>query len=330
MVATFFHVLLGLAGLLLLYVGLFLTETEEGKLENRLEELWIRVDDLSSKAMTKQAVFLRQITKLVADGFASLFGPKLVSLKAAASCLCFALASLYLSSAVFITDMPLLSKRVRLICSLIFLVCGFSKYLRYSGFAIVALGVVLEFVRLTGALKTYQASLGEVVLSGVTYIIAILIAIGFVSLTRWSLRLASESSNTVGLVAIILANVASGAVLIAPVVYVEPRFRVAVFGTGAGLSGGSHALAFLIFFYNISMTNLFTAAAAFIVLLASLAAVVHTLIWPAMSRPVYAAQRYGLIRQHTLLRALGVTFLLAAWPNNLLVKAIAKVLRLGN
>jgi hypothetical protein len=33
MIAIFFRVLLGLAGLLLLYVGFFLTETEEGQLQ---------------------------------------------------------------------------------------------------------------------------------------------------------------------------------------------------------------------------------------------------------------------------------------------------------
>jgi hypothetical protein len=330
MITILLHVLLGLVGLLLLYVGFFLTETEEGRLQNRLAELWIRVDDLHSKAMTRQAAFLRQVANLAAEGFTNLFGSRLFSLKAVASCLCFSLASLYLSLALFVNEMPLLSKRARLICSLFFLVCGFSKYLRYLGFVTVALGIVLELVGLTGALRTYQASLREVILNGIIYVIAILIAIGFVSLTRWSLRLASQLSNTPRLIAIILANVVLGAALVAPVAYVEPRYRASVFGARAGLSPGSHALAFLVFYYNISVTNLFTAVAAFTVLVVVLAALFHRLIWPAMSRPAYAAHRYGLIGQHKLLATIGASCLLMAWPNNILVKAIAKGVHVGN
>ena len=66
MIANFFHLVLGLMGLLL-YAGLFLTETEEGRLQNRLEELWIRVDDLQSRAVSRQAAFLQQVSGLIAD-----------------------------------------------------------------------------------------------------------------------------------------------------------------------------------------------------------------------------------------------------------------------
>src|SRR5262252_6583201 len=69
MTAKVVHAIWFLAGALLLYAGLFLTETEEGRLRNRLEELWIRVDDLRSKAMNLQAALLRQTAGLVADGF---------------------------------------------------------------------------------------------------------------------------------------------------------------------------------------------------------------------------------------------------------------------
>ena len=92
MTANFFHVVLGLMGVLLLYTGLFLTETEEGRLQNRLEELWIRVDDLHSRALTRQAAFLQQVSGLIADGLVKLFGRKLFSVKSVASCLCFFVA----------------------------------------------------------------------------------------------------------------------------------------------------------------------------------------------------------------------------------------------
>jgi len=88
MIANFFHLVLGLMGLLLLYAGLFLTETEEGRLQNRLEELWIRVDDLQSRAVSRQAAFLQQVSGLIADGLVQLFGRKLFSVESVASSLC--------------------------------------------------------------------------------------------------------------------------------------------------------------------------------------------------------------------------------------------------
>jgi hypothetical protein len=51
MVTTLFHLLVGLLGLALLYAALFLHENEEGQLQNRLEKLWVAVDDLSKAAL---------------------------------------------------------------------------------------------------------------------------------------------------------------------------------------------------------------------------------------------------------------------------------------
>jgi len=330
MIANFFHLVLGLMGLLLLYAGLFLTETEEGRLQNRLEELWIRVDDLQSRAVTRQAAFLQQVSGLIADGLVKLFGQKLFSVKSVASCLCFSMASFYLSLALFVKAMPVLTRPVLLTCSLILLGCGFSQKLRYLGFAVLALGGLLQLLRLRASLATYQVSLGEFVFGAVIYLIAILSVIGFVALTRWSLRLASQLSSTPGLIAIILANVALSASLISPLIFVELLpFHISVYGPTVGRSLISLPRGFLIFFYSISVTNLFTAALPVVVVLVLLAALLHRLVWPVISRPVYAAHRHGVITQHKLLTTLGALCLGLAWPHNILVKAIGKVIHLG-
>ena len=330
MITGIFHVFLGLTGLLLIYAGRFLTETEEGQLQNRLEELWIRVDDLQSSAMSRQAALLQQVSSLVADGLAKLFGQKLFSVKSVASCLCFSMASMYLSLAVFVKEVPLLSKPVLLGCSLILLSFGFSQKLRYLSFAVLALGVLLELFRLRGSLKIYHASLGEVASGAVIYVIGILSVIGLVALTRWSLRLASHLSSTPGLIAIILANMALSASLLGPLIFVELLpYHISILGPRIGRSLISRPHGFLIFFYDISTTNLFTAALALVLVLVLLAALLHRLVWPAISRPVYAVHRYGLIMQHALLTTLGTTCLVLAWPNNPLVKAIEKLFHLG-
>ncbi len=330
MIGNMAHVLSGMVGLLLFYMGLFLTETEEGQLQNRLEELWVRVDDLQSRALTRQAAFLQQASSLVADGFVRVFGRKLVSVRSVASCLCFSMASMYLSLALFGGDFPLLSKPVLLLCTAILLVCGLSKKFRYIGFAVLALAAVLELVGLKGSLKAYQTSPADFALGSLIYTMAILTGIGFIALTHWSMRLASHLSNTPGLIAIILSNIALSAALVGPLIYADLlSYHVSFFGpkTGPNLVSGAHG--FLIFLCKISISNLFTALAALVVVLMPLAALLHRLVWPAISRPMYAAHRHGLIAQHKFLTALGVSCLVLAWPNNALVKAIAKVTHIG-
>jgi hypothetical protein len=141
--------------------------------------------------------------------------------------------------------------------------------------------------------------------------------VGFVALTRWSLRLASQLSSTPGLITIILANVALSASLLSPLIFVELQSHTSVvFPRAAGsLISAPHELQFLIFFYDLTATNLFTAALPVVVVLVLLVALLHRLVWPVISRPVYAAHRHGVITQHTLLTGLGALCLGLAWPH---------------
>ena len=46
----------------------------------------------------------------------------------------------------------------------------------------------------------------------------------------------------------------------------------------------------------------------------------HRLLWPVVKRPIYAANRKGLIKNTNLLGALGTMLLFYAFPNNPVVK----------
>src|SRR5215475_6343033 len=112
-----FHAVVGLGGLLMMYAGIFLTETEEGRLQNVLEDLWIRVDDLHTTAMSRQAAFLQQVSRLAEYGMVTVFGHKLFSTKSLASCLCFAQASIFLSLASFVDASPAFPRSATFIVS---------------------------------------------------------------------------------------------------------------------------------------------------------------------------------------------------------------------
>ena len=325
MVVKLFYALIGLIGLLLLYAGCFLTETEEGKLRNLLEELWIRVDDLQSTAMSRQAALLQQVFCLTARGLVTVFGQKLFSVKSLASCLCFALASMSLSLALLAGDSPAFPRTATIIWAIVFAVFGFSRRLRYLGLGLTALGAILSLLSLGGVFRAYQLSYQDVMSGILGYTLGMLSVIASIALIRWSLRLASQQSNAVVLVTIIVANLLLAAFLIGPLLFalLIPR----LFWLGPKMLGILQSRP-MVFLYSTSGTTLFAAVLALIVVIVLLSALVHRMLWPALSRTVYAAHRHGLI-EPKLLRKVGVACLILAWPNNFLVRAIANALHFG-
>src|SRR5437879_6014623 len=87
-------------GLLALYVAAFLYEDEEGRLQNRLqdklEKLWITIDDLTGTALARHTVFMRSVAVLITYAFDRLFGRRLLSMRAVGTSVCLTFASICL------------------------------------------------------------------------------------------------------------------------------------------------------------------------------------------------------------------------------------------
>lgn len=91
------HRLLGvLLGILLISAGIFLYEDQEGKIQNRLEDLWIRADDLQHQALSKHVAMMRIIAGMMTTAFDWLFGKRLLSVDSVAVSYCFSIASVEL------------------------------------------------------------------------------------------------------------------------------------------------------------------------------------------------------------------------------------------
>ena len=63
-----FRILAVCSGLFCLYLAIFLYETEQGTIQNRLEGLWVRIDDLKLAALSRQAAFVRVVADATAVG----------------------------------------------------------------------------------------------------------------------------------------------------------------------------------------------------------------------------------------------------------------------
>ena len=76
------RVIAAVAGALSLYAALFLYEDDQGRIENRLEEWWVRLDDQRNAAVSRHTAFMREVARLAGRGFDRLFGHRLFSLQA--------------------------------------------------------------------------------------------------------------------------------------------------------------------------------------------------------------------------------------------------------
>jgi hypothetical protein len=90
-----FRIIIGAAGGLILYVALFLREPEEGRLQNLLEEWWVKLDDVAQGTVSRHTRFMNQLSSTLDSALIRLLGPSLWSVRAFIICSIVALSGLY-------------------------------------------------------------------------------------------------------------------------------------------------------------------------------------------------------------------------------------------
>ncbi len=325
------QLLTGLLGLVLLYMAFFLSESAEGKIQNRLEGLWVRVDDLSKVALTRQAAFLQQISKLLSSAFDRRFGTRLFSAEAAATSICFSSVALGL----FLSLLPGLTGStdttpsgvwdVMLVLFLVGLAPVPSRYLGFLWVPLLFAGDVLYYDRHApdGHMTSHLLEIAGIVMGGIAS------DVFFIAASRWFLRRSENISSAWRIASLLLFNACLGLVLVSPLFLLIPAIREplrAVLVAGGANSLASKVVVALVF---VGASNILTAAIPLLFALLCLVAIAHLILWPALEAPIYSAQRYGLIRQPKLLGAVALACLLFAWPNSPLVGIITKLVHAG-
>jgi hypothetical protein len=333
MLATSLHLLVGLLGLSLLYAALFLHENEEGQLQNRLEKLWVAVDDLSKTALSKQTAFLQQVSAMANSALNKLFGKRLFSAGAVSASMCFSFGSALL--------FPLLQWEIvdrRIFPSLIFpkfllpfLAAAIFSFLvgllpipfRYLGFLWI-FGVIFYAAYVDRRLVSqegWKAWMAEEFLLFFAIIVGgFLSDVLFIALSRWCLRRSSELKSGWKIASLVTLNGTIGLVLISPIL-----IRAILNGVkGIDVENSGYKALVLL-----GASNLVTGAISLLFVVLAIAALAHLAAWPVLERPIYSLQRYGLIRQPKLLAAASVTCLLFAWPNSPIILGITKLIHGG-
>jgi hypothetical protein len=101
MILTILRCLAFLGGSLAYYIAFFMYEDGEGKLQNRMEQLWIAVNDKKKITGSMASALFNKVASVVARAFDRVFGSKLISLQLVGVSVCYALAGLFLFLPIF-------------------------------------------------------------------------------------------------------------------------------------------------------------------------------------------------------------------------------------
>lgn len=318
---------------LLLIVGsllsLFLYETEEGIVQNKLEELWIRLSEAKSAALSKQGKFIRTVSDLTEALFNRVFGKELVSFQSVAVSACLSLFSLGIVTCRGVYDLPfpdIVEGLYGPVILLLFAAGIFPAVLkdrlpRKIWFLSVALLCIVSFWGMYasnwfGEIFSGASPIRELRYDAAFLLLTILCDTLFVVATRWLLRRASSLHSVARILGTVLGNIGVATLLVL-IPLIEPLRS----GGDLNLWNARHDLVHLferqaavdtsgnIFLLTLAGSNLFDAAVAFAFVGLFLMMLLHRLLWPVLQRPVYSIAKGDLTRRRKLFLVLGTILL---------------------
>lgn len=316
--------LLGLiAGLVLIYVAIFLYEDEAGKIQNVLENMWLKIEERRSVAMSRQLAFVRISSGLAENAFDRVLGRKPISKRSIGVSASLSIASIYLLVLVAPGIFPfgyVLNDRTRmffLISLFVYLILAVlpTWIHRHSVITAWFWAVLLSaVVKAPIAYRVAGLPLSEVfstkllsrnVLFTLGISVGIVCDLLFLAFSRRMLRWNSGAlSFSILCLAALLNFVFAFVILFAP--------AWSHIGLEASRErGGSWFLLGRVIWYAVT-SNLFIAIVALGFFTLGLTVVLHRALWPVLERPIYALQRLGIAKRSKLLGSLGVALVFAS------------------
>jgi hypothetical protein len=328
-------------GALLIYGSLFLYEDEEQRIQNILENWWIRIDDARTSATHAHTALTRAAAELARSGLDRVFGPRLLSFRAISVSGLLSLASFhftatYLSGwaqaniAVDVKQLDLKTPADAIVAlfmmfTAFLLVLAvptqplFMHAVSLFGVLVIALSATIRTLRHLPQIyfAILVAMLGILALFarhpdfvGMPYMVLVIVFAGIffdfcaIAVTRALIQWQSSWWSFRRITAAAALELSIGVALIAAPIYVGSRIMRAAHGTSSwysSIAGWSILLS--------TLTNVASAAISFSFFGALTLLAVHRVAWPAIERPLYQLARLGVFQSkatRTALFALGV------------------------
>jgi hypothetical protein len=286
------------------YVAFFMYEDEEGNWQNRLEEVWIQIDDRARLIEARTFAVFNRVAALLVDITDWIFGKRLFSFRTVTASINLSLAFMLmaLATVVLLLDSTMLLEAVPVFCVglgllvLVFLPAVFpTKWtLAISSAPIIVFALRIPRFRPYGNLtmdKFWEIMLLSIVYSLISDIFAITIIRSLFRVISWTTSTFRMIKAVSILFAVPIVIVAFPMLGILIVLMLPGNYdRTQILGA-ASLIG---------FALNVST---FVYCVGPVALLAAI--VLHRMLWPTLGRGTYAALRYRLLSNKKFLLGLG-------------------------
>ena len=301
-------------GMTLLYLGFFLYESEEGRLENALVELWLRVSDHADTAWKRFARLLDETERISLRVLDYLFGERLLSIRAIAVSSTLAVASFMFTFAPRnhfqnVSDVaPWVTAALLVIASITPALLREPWAIWIPGGITVSVLVMFSYRAITALIHTNSSDVPSVESAVLTSIVATpFIDFGWLTICRKGGRRVLAGHGVLPHVVLILTGVA---VTVGTFILPLSGTSHAGFWDRAAAAGLPRFIAY--FALSLASTRLFVATLSLIQLIVLLVAFLHWIIWPALSRLIYAAERFNILKERRLFATCGTALLIHA------------------
>jgi hypothetical protein len=297
-------------GLFCVVSAILLYPGEEGTIQSRLEDFWVRLDDYSGAALSRQTIFLQQIARVESQFLDKTFGHKLLSLRALVTSYC--IAFFCLGCCMVITDLQLLSLGYDTFGLHTILYIWLPPYflIMYLGLPegspnrnlLIGFGVALivfDFGR--GYFEEERSEQSVNVMIDACYFLGgPLCDFGFIAVTRRLLRSASETTSSFSLMGMALLNFLLAAILVGPLFVTLRPWHYPPSNLDSFVQLGLTQLA---------RSNLFDGLLALLFVILPIVLLIHRVFWPILGRSLFRVQALGTKGRRGVLIATGTALL---------------------
>jgi hypothetical protein len=291
--------------------AIVLYPNEEGRMQSKFEDFWVRVDDYQKLVLSRHTVFMAQVANLEAAFLDRVFGDKLVSIRSiAVSCCCsvasFALAILLLEAADASNRQLSISWLVGTLTVVALFIlyvllpyqCGIRDAILFS-----SLPIILGWIVLSNPVWLFE----ENVVTFLTFVVAgFCCDVIFIAATRRLLRLAGEMTRSIRIVGLLILNLALAVALVFPILL--------PFVLRSGYDVVFTSRWFDMISMAVGLSNLFESLLALLFVVLAALLLVHRALWPLLNRTLFRMQDVGTTGRRAILMTVGLSLMgLSGW-----------------
>src|SRR5262249_26849618 len=288
-------------GLFCVLTAALLYPGEEGKIQSKFEDFWIRVDDYRQGGFLRHAVFMTQLAKLETSFLDRGFGPKLVSGQALGISFCFAgvawsVIGFLEGHSGFLRN---LSVGFLFSSALVGAASIFVRKHRVVRWGLIAIGLIFLLLW-TANWQSNPRDAGRLDSDiGMAVLGSFVCDVIFIALTRWLVRWAGEMTSTLKVAGAVILNLLVAFALVFPVLL-----------SGALAIEGEEATKNLVVpAMLVGFSNLFDVGLALLFVVLAVVLQVHRGLWPLLTRTLFRMQDMGTIGRRAILTTVGIALL---------------------